>query len=303
MSLPIFVLITPARNEVRFLEQTVESVVAQTIRPARWVIVSDGSVDGTDDIVRKYTTRYSWIQLIRMPERADRNFAGKVNAFNAGHRAVSDIPYEFIVNMDADVTLEPDYFEFLLGKMVENPSTGLGGTPFIEGTVQRYDYRFVSIEHVSGLCQMFRRQCFEAIGGYTPVKGGGIDLIAVVSARMKGWQTRTFPGRSITHHRVMGTEQAYKLTVWYKNGIKDYTFGGHPAWQFFRSVYQMTNKPYVVGGLFLGCGYVSAYLKGVARPVTPEWVEFRRNEQMQRLKQVLFGRLKKSLFVWPQDSR
>src|SRR5271163_2746121 len=96
--IPSYVIVTPARNEARFIELTLQSMVAQTFRPLKWVIVSDGSTDGTDEIVDKYSAQYDWIELIRMPERVERNFAGKVHAFNAGRALVADLPYDVIGN-------------------------------------------------------------------------------------------------------------------------------------------------------------------------------------------------------------
>ncbi|PYN72921.1 MAG: glycosyl transferase, partial [Candidatus Rokuibacteriota bacterium] len=110
---PTYVLITPARNEELHLEQTIQSVVGQTLRPAKWVIVSDGSTDRTDEIARRHVAAHEWIELVRMPERKERHFAGKVHAFNAGAARVQHIPYEFIGNLDADVSFEPDYVEYL----------------------------------------------------------------------------------------------------------------------------------------------------------------------------------------------
>src|SRR5271168_2747142 len=101
-----YVLITPARNEADYIELTLKSVVTQTVRPAKWIIVSDGSTDGTDDIVRKYAADYPWIELLRMPERLERNFAGKVLAFQAGYTKVADLPYSVIANLDADVSFD-----------------------------------------------------------------------------------------------------------------------------------------------------------------------------------------------------
>src|ERR1700733_8859630 len=183
-ALPTYVLITPARNEAAFIAQTIRSVVAQTARPIKWVIVSDGSTDGTDEIVKTSAPAYPWIELIRMPERQERHFAGKVHAFNAGYAAVKGISYQMIGSVDADVSFDEDYFSFLLQKLEEDPKRGIVGTAFIEDTDYTYDYRFVNIEHVTGTCQLFRRECFEEIGGYEPVKDGGVDYIAVVKARM-----------------------------------------------------------------------------------------------------------------------
>jgi GT2 family glycosyltransferase len=291
MPLPAYALITPARNEALFIELTVKSVIAQKVQPVKWIIVSDGSTDGTDDIVRKYAAVHAWIELIRMPERRERHFAAKVNAFNAGYARVKDLNCEIIGSIDGDISFDEDFFSFLLQKLADDPGLGLVGAPFQEATSnQSYDYRFVSIEHVSGCCQLFRRECFEQIGGYVPVKGGGIDLIAVVTARMKGWKTRTFAEKRCIHHREMGTAQDGALGVWFKNGRKDYALGCHPMWEAFRTMYQMTKKPFVVGGLLLATGYIWALIRRVERPMSREVREFRRREQMQRLRKFLIGR-------------
>lgn len=286
--LPSYVIITPARNEAKFIELALRSVVSQTVLPLKWVIVSDGSTDQTDEIVARYAAPHSWIQLLRMPERTERHFAGKVHAFNAGYEQVKGLSYDVIVSMDADISFDPDYFEFLLQKLESDPELGLVGTPFKDSST--YDYRFVSIEHVSGACQVFRKECFEMIGGYTPVKGGGIDHIAVISARMKGWKTRTFTEKVCLHHRDMGTAQYGALASRYRDGVKDYALGSHPLWQFCRTLYQLTRKPYLAGGLALAAGYMVSSVRRTARPVSRELVEFRRREQMGRLKAFFAGK-------------
>lgn len=285
-----YVLITPARNEALFIGLTIESVVAQTIRPLRWVIVSDGSTDGTDEIVKGYASEHPWIELVRMPGRSERDFAGKVHAFNAGYARVKDLGYEAIVSMDGDISFDADYLSFLLGKLAVDPGLGLVGTPFQEISGQSYDYRFVSIEHVSGACQVFRRECFEEIGGYLPVKGGSIDHIAVITARMKGWKTRTFTGKVCLHHREIGTAQWSVLTSRFKLGIKDYAVGNHPLWELLRSARQMTMPPRFFGGMALGTGYFWSVLRRVERPVSRDLIDFHRREQMRRLKEFFTGR-------------
>jgi poly-beta-1,6-N-acetyl-D-glucosamine synthase len=284
IKLPAYVVVTPARNEARSIEMTIQSVIAQTVRPLKWVIVSDGSTDATDDIVKKYAAEHEWIELLRMPERQERHFAGKVYAFSAGQARVKELPYDVIASLDGDITFDPDYFSFLLQKLSADPTLGLVGTPFREMSSETYDYRFVNIEHVSGACQVFRRECFEAIGGYVPVKGGTIDNIAVISARMKGWKTRTFTDKFCLHHRKMGTAQRGALHAKFKFGAKDYAIGNHPAWELFRVFYQATKKPFVLGGIALGAGYLWAAVQRTGRPVSPELMSFHRQEQMQRLK-------------------
>jgi biofilm PGA synthesis N-glycosyltransferase PgaC len=288
-SLPPYVLVTPARDEAQFIELTIRSVVAQTVRPVKWVIVSDGSTDGTDEIVSRYAAQHPWIELVRTPERRERHFAGKVLAFNAGYTRIGALGYEVIGSIDADISFDEDYFAFLLRKLAEDPTLGLVGTPFTENSKPMYDYRIVGTEHVSGFCQLFRRKCFEDIRGYVPVKGGGVDYIAVTSARMQGWKTRTFTEKTCRHHRPIGTAGRGALGMWFRMGVKDYTFGGHPVWEVFRMAYQMRNRPFIVGGLTLGAGYVWALLRHQKRPVPAEMVAFRQRDQMRRLTGLLTG--------------
>jgi glycosyltransferase involved in cell wall biosynthesis len=290
LTLPTYVLITPARDEAQFIELTIKSVVAQTVRPLKWVVVNDGSTDSTDDIVREYAAQHPWIELIRMPERRERHFAGKVHAFNAGYARVRDLKYEVIGNLDGDISFDQDYFSFLLRKLAENPKLGVVGTPFNDSSVT-YNYSIVGTDHVSGACQLFRRKCFEEIGGYLPVKGGGVDFIAVTSARMKGWKTRTFTDKVCLHNRPMGTAQGGTWVMRFRMGVKDYSLGSHPLWECLRTFYHMSKRPYILGGLVLGAGYLWALVQHVGGPIPPQMVAFRRREQMQRLR----GLLRKSL--------
>ncbi|MFZ0087247.1 MAG: glycosyltransferase family 2 protein [Candidatus Acidiferrales bacterium] len=287
---PSYVLITPARNEAEFLELTIKSVVAQTLRPVKWIIVSDGSTDGTNEIVRKYTAAHPWIELVEMPEREERHFAGKALAVNTGYKKLVETPYDVIGNLDADVSFEPDYFAFLMDRFAENAELGVAGTAFHEGNLS-YNYEFVGVEHVSGMCQMFRRECFDAIGGYPAIKSGGIDLIAVLSARAKGWETRTFVEKKFIHHRIQSGALHTGLRGRFYMGRKDYLLGNHPMWEIFRSVYQMGHKPYFIGGFLVLFAYMWDSLRGVKRTIPEELMALRRSDQMKRLKLVMQRRL------------
>ncbi|MBN2009506.1 glycosyltransferase family 2 protein [candidate division KSB1 bacterium] len=279
----MYILITPARNEAVFIEQTIKSVIRQTVLPIKWIIVSDSSTDGTDDIVKKYMLDYNWIELIRMPDRTERHFAGKAHAFNTGYQQLRTIDYDIIGCLDADISFDSDYFDYLLEKFSQFPELGVAGTPFRQGNLQ-YDYRFSRKEHVSGACQLFRKTCFEAIGGYVPLKAGAVDLTAVVMARMHGWRTETFTDKYCIHHRHMGTAQSHMISAAFKSGYGDYPMGVHPLWQLFRSIYQMSKQPVVLGGMMLWLGYCWAVIRSARSPVSMEFVRFRRNEQMQWLK-------------------
>jgi GT2 family glycosyltransferase len=278
-----YALITPARNEEANIEGVIRSVLAQSIPPVKWVIVSDGSTDQTDAIVEAHARSSQFIELLRMPEHRDRNFAAKVACFNAGWERLRGIDYDIIANLDADITFGADYFEYLLGKFAESPRLGVGGTPFVENG-EGYDYRFTNIEHVSGACQLFRRECFEEIGGYKPIKGGGIDWVAVTTARMLGWQTRTFTETVCLHHRKMATANAHGLSIHFKQGQKDYALGNHPLWQVFRAAYQIGQKPYGLKGLLMLSGYAWSSATRERRPIPTDLMRFARDEQMKRLR-------------------
>ena len=281
-----YVLITPARNEEAYIEKTIRSVTSQTVLPKRWIVVSDGSTDRTDEIVKNYLPGNSWMELVRMPERKERHFAAKVNCFNAGREKLTGVPYDIIGNLDADISFDDRYFEFLLDKFVEDFGLGVAGTPFVEEG-KHYDYKFTNIEHVSGACQLFRRECFEEIGGYTPIEGGGIDWVAVTTARMRGWKTRTYTEKTCLHHRKMGTGNVSALMTWFRQGRKDYFLGNHPLWEAFRTIYQMTKKPFVIGGTLLMAGFVWSAATGERKPISMELQKFIRGEQMRRLQSVL----------------
>jgi hypothetical protein len=145
----------------------------------------------------------------------------------------------------------------------------------------------VSLEHVSGVCQLFRRECFEAIGGYVPVEAGGVDDIAVLTARMRGWKTRTFPQQVCRHHRELGAARHGPLAARFQDGSLDYLLGSHPLWELCRTAYQMTRRPRLVGGLMVAAGYVAAAIRRPPRPVSAELIAFRRREQMARLRTFL----------------
>jgi glycosyltransferase involved in cell wall biosynthesis len=289
-ALPAYVLVTPARNEGRFIEETIKSVVAQTVLPLKWAIVSDGSTDGTDEIVGRYAAQYSWIELVRMPERAERHFGGKALAVGAGAERMKCLACEVIASLDADITFEPDYFEFLLGKVAADAKLGVVGTAYVDPANETYDYRFVSTDHVSGACQVFRRACWEEIGGYVQSKGGCIDTIATLTARSKGWKTHAFAEKTALHHRVIGTAQNGPIKTRFVLGKRDWMIGNSALWELCRGLYQMTKRPYLLRGLAIVAGFAWAACTGVERPVPAELRAFRRREQMLFLRRFMMRR-------------
>lgn len=284
-----YVLITPARNEGQFIENTIKSVSEQSLLPQKWVIINDGSTDDTGEIAARCAANFDWIEVVNLPVRKERNFAAKVYAFRAGQERLAGVDYKVIGNLDADVTLEPDHFEFLMSKFQEDPDLGVAGTVFREPGYYSGTDSFEGQNYVSGQCQIFRRECWEEIGGYIPSKAGGVDWMAVMTARMKGWKTRSFRERCFYHHRILGTANHGKAGKGFSYGKKDYYMGGHPLWEVFRSTYQLFKRPYIIGGTMLFAGYFTALLTGEKRVVSDALMRFHRREQMMKLRAILLS--------------
>jgi poly-beta-1,6-N-acetyl-D-glucosamine synthase len=278
-----YILVTAARNESEHIERLIRSVASQTILPVLWIIVSDASTDSTDEIVTKYAVRFSWIKLLRMTEPGERHFGRKALCFNAGWRHVGEIDFDVIANVDADVSFDPDYIAFLLSKFEGASRLGVAGTPYCDGSYVTFGHRWADFKYVSGQFQMFRRACLEDIGGYLPVKEGGIDTIAVMMAKAEGWETQTFVDRNFSHHRKMGTWAGSSRGLAFREGYRDYLLGNHPLWQFARSLFLMSQRPIVLGGLLYWSGYLIAFVSRRKKAMPWNCVQLRRHEQMQRL--------------------
>jgi glycosyltransferase involved in cell wall biosynthesis len=284
--IPAYALITPAHNEEAFIEKTIESVLRQTVLPVKWVVVDDGSTDRTSEIVKRYLPANAWMALIERPRRSDRSFAGKADAVNAAYETLKGLAFDVIGNVDADISFAEGHFEFLLSKFAENPGLGVAGAIFNENGYSSGTDSFAGRRHVSGHCQLFRRRCWEEIGGYFPHRAGGVDWIAVTTARMNGWQTEAFRESPCRHHRKIGTASKGFIGAAFSRGERDYFCGGHPLWEIFRVGYRCTRRPYLVGGIALGCGFLFSLLRRTPRPVSRELMAFHRKDQMARLRAI-----------------
>ncbi len=287
-----YVLITPARNEADHIDKTLDSVISQTILPAQWVIVSDASDDGTDQIVEKYAKQHDWIKLVRRSDIERYNFASKVACFNLGLSNLDFLDYHHIGNIDGDISLDPDHFEFLLKFFSDNPRYGVLGVTMREDKYDPLRDSFFSEEDVFGACQFFQRECFEAIGGYLPIQSGGVDWAAVRMARMNGWKTLTFRDRFFFHHGIMGAGEYGVLYARFDYGRKDYLFRNHPLWEFCRILFQMSKRPFLLGGLLIFAGYFSALIHQVRCPFPNSVIRYHRKEQLSRLANLVRSVLK-----------
>ena len=278
-----YVLITAARNEEKFIERTIKCVVGQTIRPLKWIIVSNGSTDRTEEIVQNYVADNPWIELLRTPGTVERDFTAKAYALNEAYASVKDLPFDVVGNLDADISFEKGYFEFLLGNFRKDDQLGMAGTPYIEAGKDVSDRLRYDTNYVHGQCQLFRRECYEQIGGYLPHKLGGLDVIAVIQAKMKGWKVCSFKDKRFVHHRKMNSASSARLFVNFKDGQKDYFLGNHPLYQLVKVIYQISNKPYVIRGALMCAGYIWMFLIGYKRPVDRNFIKFRQQEQLRRI--------------------
>lgn len=286
-----YVLVTAARNEESYIEKTICSVVAQTLKPEKWIIVNDGSVDRTEEIVNKFSLKHNFIQLLNKKSGNIRDFGSKVRAIHEGLQSLQGMDYDFIGNIDGDIEFGQDYFECLLEKFKENETLGIAGGWIYEFRDGKYEKRFGNAEHsVPGSIQTFRRECFESIGSYLPIKTGGEDCIAEVIARMQGWSTKSFPDLKIFHQRATGTEKANILSANYRQGKEDYFVGNHPLFELLKCLKRIQAKPFIIGSIFRLLGYPGGLLSKKPITVPQDVIEFLRKEQIDRIKALIHKR-------------
>lgn len=291
MSSPAYVLVTPARDEAAYITHTLEAVIAQTVLPARWVVVSDGSTDETDEIVNSYAAKYDFIRLVRREKKEHRNFGAKVYAIREGLSHLDGVQYEFIGNVDADVSFEPNYYESIFNRMLEQTSLGIAGGILYDDHDGKWVNQRNAVEYsVGGPIQMFRRACYEDIGGYTPLRRGGVDAIAEYAARMNGWKIRTFEDIVVHHHRATGTENSSLLNSYFRLGRQEYVNAYHPLFEIAKCLSKLTTQhPIVLAGAFRLAGYTTSYLCREERAVPEELAAFIRQVQIDRLRNMLPG--------------
>lgn len=283
---PSFAIITPAKNEDAFIERALKSVIAQTSQPSRWVIVDDGSRDNTAAIVEEYCRKYSFIRLIRLPDRGRREFASKAQAFNVGLQALDGCGYSFIGNLDADISLPPDYYETVLEAFDRDPQLGIAGGKVY--TMQ--DDTLVSMDStmdsVGGAIQLFRRRCLDEIGSYRALPYGGIDAAAEITARAKGWNVRKI-ARDVYEHRRTGSAQKSVFMSRFREGIKFHSLGYSSLFFFCRCLFRAGERPMFFGSVLAFLGFAYARVRRVPVCIEEGAVSYLRKEQTEKLKSYL----------------
>jgi poly-beta-1,6-N-acetyl-D-glucosamine synthase len=279
-----YVLVTTARNEDKLIEKTIRSVVCQTILPRKWVIISDGSTDRTDEIVQGWTKDHPFIVFLRSDGRAERSFGSKARAFELGYEYLRAESFDYIGNLDADVSFPPDYCQRVLQHFDANPRLGVAGGIIHELIGGTFVPQRINLNSVAGAVQMFRRDCYEQVGGYIPLRFGGIDSAAEITARMHGWQVQTFSELEVRHHRRVASGGGRLITTQWRHGLRHYCLGYHPLFEIMRNIDRVRDRPYVVAAVLPTAGYLWGFMSGRRRELPNDVVRYLQTEQMNRLR-------------------
>jgi biofilm PGA synthesis N-glycosyltransferase PgaC len=275
-----YVLLTAAYNEEAYVEETIRSVLAQVVRPCAWAIVSDGSSDRTDEIVKEYAKSHPFIYFVRRERDENRRFGSKVLALRAGWDVLAQKTVPYVGHLDADISMEPSYFSDLLRKFEEDPKLGIAGGWCLERIGREFrEARGSNPNCVPGAIQMFSRKCYQEIGALPPSEYGGEDWYAEVAARIRGWRVRSFPELKVRHNRETG--RGSRLRYCYYEGFMDFALGSHPIFELVKVGRRIAWRPCFIGALARLLGFLLAHIWG-ERLVPPEFVAFIRREQMAR---------------------
>ena len=279
------VIVAPVRDEAEYLQGTIDSLVAQKLKPVEWLLVDDGSTDETFAIAERASREHPWIRVVKRQDRGVRAVGpGVVEAFYFGYDQIITKDYDYICKMDGDIEIGPDYFFTLVEYFEKDAHLGSGsGKVFIEENGGLVEER-ASDEMVAGMVNFDRRKCFEAIGGF--VRQVHWDGIAYHKARITGWRTRSIRNSKldIIHKRLMGSSHQ---SIWHGRmrwGRGQYFMGTHPVYIIPMGVYRMAEKPFIIGGLGIICGYFKAMLEGMTRYIDPGFRESLHAWQFEKLK-------------------
>ena len=284
------VIVSPVRDEAKLIAKTIDSIVAQTVRPMEWVIVDDGSKDNTAAIVREYMAKHDFIRLVTITDRGFRKLGGGVvAAFKFGLTQIASPSFQYIAKLDGDMSFGPRYLETMFKAFESDPKLAA-----VSGKVYRpegggFVEEWTIDEHVAGQFKLYRWEAYQDIGGFVEeVLWDGID---VHTARMKGWHTMSFddPEARLIHHRLMGSsdKNVYRGRLRLGRGI--YFMGYHPLYALASSIFRMGEKPFLIGGLLIFVGYVKAAIQRVPRYDNPEFRAYLQNWQLSKLKARLLG--------------
>jgi len=276
-----YVVITAVKDEERYIEFTIKSMLKQTIKPLRWVIVDDGSTDNTPAMIKNYAEKYPWIKCVYGTDQGQRKPGVRhIRAFYQGLDALDKTDWDFIVKLDGDLSFEEDYFEKCFMRFNDNTKLGIGGGVILNVLGDKLIPEKHPLFHVRGATKIYKRTCWEAIGGI--VVSQCYDTVDEVRANMLGYQTRSFLDINLIHHRYTGNAYG-KWGSSVKNGVANYLSGYHPLFMFAKCGKRFLQKPYSINAIGLGYGYINGYLKNIPQAIDSETIKYLRRQQLRRL--------------------
>ena len=278
-----YIIITPVRDEVQHIEKTIHSVAAQTVLPSQWIIVDDGSTDGTAELLDRESARNPWIIVIHRENRGYRAAGGGViDAFYAGYSRVDGAPWDFVVKLDGDLSFDPDYFERCFKIFDIESRLGIGGGTIcqLENGQTRVDSKGDPPFHVRGATKIYRRACWNVISPL--VRAPGWDTIDEVKANLRGWSTRTFAHLTLIQHKPTGGADG-NWRNWFKNGRANYITGYHPLFMTAKCLKRAWQRSFLVESMALFAGYASGYVKRVPQVPDADAIRYLRQQQIRRL--------------------
>lgn len=278
-----YIIISPVRNEAKYLSLTIESVINQSVLPKRWIIIDDGSSDETSAIAEAAAAKCDWIQVIHRADRGCRKPGGGViDSFYDAYDQIGPRDWQYLVKLDGDLSFTADYFARCLHRFQQDSRLGIGG-----GTICRESAGQLVPEstidpafHVRGATKIYKRDCWDRLGGL--IRAPGWDTVDEFKANMLGWSTYTFPEIRLHHHRPAGQAQG-NWKNWVKNGRANYVAGYHPLFMFVKCMSRLTSEPYVIAALGLFIGYLSGYLRRVPMVGDEPLIRYIRQQQVRRL--------------------
>jgi len=276
-----YAIVSAVRDEEEFLENTISSVANQTVLPVRWVIVDDGSTDRTPEILADAARQYPWITVVTVPDRGYRSLGkGEVDAFNAGLARLENTDYDFLAKLDGDVLLPPRYFSSLFARFDDHPRLGIASGAFPAVVRSRIRERALNPWNTVAHARVYRRECFEDIGGLARCLG--FDTIDEMKAQMRGWTTQSFTEIRGIHLRPTGSSTGAWQNGLEREGRAAYWCGAHPLFALARGIRELARLP-VLGGLFFLKGYFSCWLRNAPQYGEQDVRDFVRKQQLRRL--------------------
>ncbi len=281
-----YVIISPVRNEEEYLNLTISSIIKQTLKPSEWILVNDGSTDKTEEIITGYTHQYDWIKIVNL---TDRGYyfpgTGVVNVFNKGFETITTSDWEFVVKLDVDLEFEADYFEKLLNRFKENSKLGIASGNCLLPISGEWVPEGVQDDHPVGPSKVYKRECWEQIGGLKPVPGW--DLADLLAAQMHGWETACFKDLLVKHYRITGSRRKGIWAPKHLQGRFEYRHGYAFWYTALKALKDIKYKPFLIGSIAKICGFVYASFKKEDYLFDKEMRVFLRQKQRKFLKKKL----------------